>query len=108
MIIAMAGHRIDEMRTRPPRFPLENLELVEDRIRELLEREEVTAVASSAACGADLLMLRQAGFLVATALSHSVQSRDFPKRISGQLPGRLALLRRHNRKWNLKGVLFLA
>jgi hypothetical protein len=63
MIIAMAGRRIDEISTRPPRFPLENLELVERRIRKLLEQEEATAVASSAACGADLLMLRQAGLL---------------------------------------------
>ena len=60
MIIALSGRRIDPEGARPPRFPLGNVELVQERVRKLLQKEAVTAVVSSAACGADLLTLREA------------------------------------------------
>src|SRR6266851_3809431 len=63
MIIALSGRRIDPEGVRPPRFPLSNTELVQERIRKLLQKEAVTAVVSSAACGADLLTLREANAL---------------------------------------------
>jgi hypothetical protein len=63
MIVAMSGRRIDPDGARPPRFPLRNAELVRERIRNLLRKESVTAVVSSAACGGDLLLLREAGAL---------------------------------------------
>jgi Tetratricopeptide Repeats-Sensor len=64
VIIALSGRRIDLPGTRPPRFPLSNTDLVRERIRKLLQTETVTTLVSSAACGADLLALREA-----TALS---------------------------------------
>lgn len=60
MIIALSGRRIDQGGTRPARFPLGNVEFVRERLRDLLQKQGVTAVVSSAACGADLLILREA------------------------------------------------
>jgi hypothetical protein len=60
MIVALAGRRIDGEGARPPRFPLANLELVRQRLHNLLQKEAVTALVSSAACGADLLALSEA------------------------------------------------
>jgi hypothetical protein len=60
MIIALAGRRIDKDDARPARFPLANLEFVRQRLRSLLKEESVTALVCSAACGADLLALREA------------------------------------------------
>ena len=63
MILALSGRRIDPPGRYPARFPLMNGELVGERIRHLLERHAVTAIVCSAACGADLLALREAGSL---------------------------------------------
>jgi hypothetical protein len=63
MIIALAGRRIDAVDSAPPRFPLQNIELVRKRVRAMLEARQATALVSSAACGADLIALSQAGSL---------------------------------------------
>ena len=63
MVIALAGRRIDAAGAAPARFPPENVSLVEQRLRRLLERETATAVVSSAACGADLVAQNIAGTL---------------------------------------------
>jgi hypothetical protein len=60
MIVALAGRRIDKEGARPPRFPLANLEFVRRRLHDLLQEKAVTALVSSAACGADLLALSEA------------------------------------------------
>lgn len=61
LIIAVAGRRIDAADAETPRFPPENVALVERRLDELFEREGATALVSSAACGADLVALTVAG-----------------------------------------------
>ena len=43
------------------RFPLENVEQVRSRVRALLKENDATALVSSAACGADLIGLAEAG-----------------------------------------------
>lgn len=63
MIIALAGRRIDAPGADPPRFPLRNVSLVEQRLRALFEAERARALVSSAACGADLLAQGVAGAL---------------------------------------------
>ena len=63
MVIALAGRRIDATGAVPARFPLENVRLVEQRLRGLLESETARAIVSSAACGADLLAQGVAGTL---------------------------------------------
>jgi hypothetical protein len=63
MVIALAGRRIDAPDAATPRFPVENAEVASRRIRELLETQGATALVSSAACGADLLALVEAGAL---------------------------------------------
>lgn len=61
VIIAVAGRRVDAADAETPRFPLDNVALVERRIDELFEREGATVVVGSAACGADLVALTVAG-----------------------------------------------
>jgi hypothetical protein len=61
MIIGLSGRRIDKEGVLPSHFPLANLELVRQRLRKLLQEEAVTGLVSSAACGADLLALSEAG-----------------------------------------------
>ncbi len=63
MVIALAGRRIDSTAPAPARFPLENTELVRVRLRSSLQRMRPEALVSSAACGADLLALDEAGLL---------------------------------------------
>jgi hypothetical protein len=63
MIIALAGRRIDETNTNTPRFPLQNVDLVKARLRELFREREVTGLVCSAACGADLIALEIASEL---------------------------------------------
>ena len=63
MVIAVAGRRVDAVDAEAIRFPLGNVELVRERVREMLRREGATAVVSSAACGADLIALAEAGAL---------------------------------------------
>jgi len=63
MIIALAGRRVDAPDAKLARFPStpENLESVRKRVLELLQAKRVSALVSSAACGADLLALSVAG-----------------------------------------------
>jgi hypothetical protein len=63
MIIAAAGRRIDADDTKEPRFPLQNVHIVTARVRRMLENRGATAVVCSAACGADLIALSEAGSL---------------------------------------------
>jgi hypothetical protein len=63
MVIALAGRRVDDVDTNPPRFPLGNVEPVRIRIRALLRERGATVLVSSAACGADLIGLSEAGQL---------------------------------------------
>ena len=59
-VVALAGRRVDAPGTEPPRFPLENVPVVRERLAELLARERAAALVCSAACGADLLALGEA------------------------------------------------
>jgi hypothetical protein len=63
MVFAVAGRRIDAPDADTPRFPLQNVGLVRQRIRALFEARKPIAVVSSAACGADLIALEQASVL---------------------------------------------
>lgn len=63
MILALAGRRIDAAGDSPPRFPVQNIERVSRALRDLLSRDNVSALVSSAACGADLIALSEAGKL---------------------------------------------
>lgn len=63
MVIGLAGRRIDAADAPTARFPLRNLPLVEQRLRDLLRGEPGVAMVSSAACGADLLAQGIAGTL---------------------------------------------
>lgn len=60
MIVAVAGRRIDARGAQPPRFPLEQSNVVGARILAALKRLKATAVVSAAACGTDLLTLAAA------------------------------------------------
>lgn len=55
MIVALAGRRVDARDSETPRFPLRNVGLVRDRLRELLREHDARTLVSSAACGADLI-----------------------------------------------------
>jgi hypothetical protein len=63
MIIALAGRRVDSTDAKQPRFPLQNVEMVRARTLAVLEEKGATALVSSAACGADLIALSEAGQL---------------------------------------------
>jgi hypothetical protein len=53
-ILALAGRRIDAPGA-PPRFPLERVTAVRERLRKVLIDSETTTLVWSAACGADLV-----------------------------------------------------
>ncbi len=63
MIIALAGRRVDTADAKDTRFPLRNIETVRTRARAVLQEKGATALVSSAACGADLIALSEAGQL---------------------------------------------
>jgi hypothetical protein len=65
MIIALAGRRVDPKDQNPPRFSStpEAVELVRLRIRDKLLSLQASVLVSSAACGADLLAVAEAGKL---------------------------------------------
>jgi hypothetical protein len=63
MIVALAGRRIDKADSKDPRFPLKNVECVARSLHGLLVEHGTTAIVSSAACGADLIALTEAGKL---------------------------------------------
>jgi hypothetical protein len=60
MILAVAGRRIDDSNSKDLRFPLCNVDIVRLRIQALFQSKAVTAIVSSAACGADLIALGEA------------------------------------------------
>lgn len=59
-IVALAGRRIDEDGADPPRFPLDRVLQVRQRLAALLAEEAAAALVCSAACGADLVALEAA------------------------------------------------
>lgn len=63
MILALAGRRIDSDDASVARFPAANIERVRQAVRALLIEHNVTTIVSSAACGADLIALSEAGKL---------------------------------------------
>jgi hypothetical protein len=63
MVIALAGRRIDASGAETPRFPLSNVGVVRQSLRELFETRRAKALVSAAACGADLNALSEAGAL---------------------------------------------
>jgi hypothetical protein len=63
MIVALAGRRVDSAEAKEPRFPLRNVQIVRTRARAVLLEKGATALVSSAACGADLIALSEAGQL---------------------------------------------
>jgi hypothetical protein len=63
MIIALAGRRIDAADAKEVRFPLANVDIVRMRVRAFLQENAAIALVSSAACGADLIGLSEAGQL---------------------------------------------
>ena len=63
MIIALAGRRVDPADAKEQRFPLDNVESVRTRARAVLKKLGATALVSSAAWGADLIALSEAGQL---------------------------------------------
>ena len=63
MIFALAGRRIDAELAATSYFPLRNVQRVRQELRELFGSMRPEALVSSAACGADLLALDEAGAL---------------------------------------------
>ena len=63
MVLALAGRRIDPTDEAHPRFPLAHVEVVQQSLRTLLVEQNVRALVCSAACGADLIALSEAGRL---------------------------------------------
>ena len=63
MILALSGRRIDAPDADQVRFPLDNIGRVRTELRELLAEQGITWLVSSAACGADLIALSEAGQL---------------------------------------------
>src|SRR5581483_516289 len=61
MIIALAGRRIDARDSASRRFPPENITMVRERLGMLFKAQQAEVLISSAACGADLLALEEAG-----------------------------------------------
>jgi hypothetical protein len=56
-VVALAGRRIDEPGVATARFPLENVPLVTERMREAFTRLSARSLVCSAACGSDLIAL---------------------------------------------------
>jgi hypothetical protein len=63
MILALAGRRVDAADAKQRRFPAENVDIVRERIHAMLQTRGAPVLVSSAACGADLLALSEAGRL---------------------------------------------
>ncbi len=62
-VLALAGRRIDPEGSDPARFPLSQVEAVRQRLNSLIVEERIGAIVCSAACGADLVALEEAGKL---------------------------------------------
>lgn len=63
MIVALAGRRTDAPDAETPRFPRKNVEIVRERIREMLIELGANTLVCSAAAGSDLLALEAAASL---------------------------------------------
>lgn len=63
MILALSGRRIDAIGANQPRFPPANVDRVSEAVYRLLVQQGATVMVSSAACGADLIALVEAGKL---------------------------------------------
>ena len=63
MIVPFAGRRVDPHNAEAHRFPLENVGLVKERLRDFFISENSTVLISSGACGADLVAQEVAGEL---------------------------------------------
>ena len=61
MLVVHAGNRIDDPDRPRPRFPSDRVQAVADRLGELLDVLAPEGVVTSAAAGADLLMVEAAG-----------------------------------------------
>lgn len=61
-VVALAGRRVDAVNA-PSRFPAGRIPAVRRRVRAVLLEHEARALVSSAACGADLVALEEAGDL---------------------------------------------
>jgi hypothetical protein len=61
MIVVLAGRRLDEKDALILRFPEANEELVRERVRSMLEQHLPDTIVASAAAGADLIVLEEAG-----------------------------------------------
>src|SRR5581483_7775479 len=59
-VVALAGRRIDGAKTQPPRFPLNQVHEVSRRLGDALRKVRAVALVCSAACGADLVALKEA------------------------------------------------
>ena len=62
-VLALAGRRIDAEGAEPARFPLSQVDAVRRRLNSLMVEQQIAAVVCSAACGADLVALEEAGKL---------------------------------------------
>ncbi len=63
MVIALAGRRIDPPGAEIDRFPPQKIDKVTCELRSLFKTMAITALVSSAACGADLIAISEAGAL---------------------------------------------
>jgi hypothetical protein len=63
MIIALTSRRIDAIDAKQTRFPLQNVGLVKARVWAKFKELGATVLVCSAACGADLIALSEAGAL---------------------------------------------
>ena len=63
MVIALAGRRIDAADAQVSRFPPRDVEQVRRDLHNLFTELRPTALVCSAACGADLVALKEAGAL---------------------------------------------
>lgn len=62
-VVAFAGRRVDAASAQTPRFPVTSIDSVAARIRDALRTLNASVLVASAAAGADLLALREAGAL---------------------------------------------
>ena len=63
MIVPFAGRRVDPLDASFTRFPLKNIGLVKERLRDFFLSQSPATLISSGACGADLLAQEVAGEL---------------------------------------------
>ena len=88
MIVALAGRRIDKPGDKTTRFPLNNIDLVKEKLRNLFTSLNPTALVCSGACGADLLALEVAGELkIARSMVIPFEPEQFKSKSVEDRPG---------------------